>query len=99
LEKNLSVETKQCVEALTQPDLESDAEEVGMEDRHPTTIVNFCRKAMGIYEFQLSVENLEELGCTPKEVRLVLSTCDMEHKSNTMYANSLGGGYWVHSIR
>jgi hypothetical protein len=60
------------MEALTQLDLELDVEEVGREDCDPTTIVNFCRKSMGIYDFQLSVEQLEELGCTPKEVRLVL---------------------------
>jgi hypothetical protein len=50
------VEPRQCMEALTQPDLETDVEEVGVEDRHPTMIVKFCRKAMGIYDFQLTAE-------------------------------------------
>jgi hypothetical protein len=42
------VESGQCVEAFNQPDLEMDAEEVGVEDQHPTTIMKFCRKSMGI---------------------------------------------------
>jgi hypothetical protein len=54
--KTPRVEPRQCMEALTQPDLETNVEEVGVEDRHPTTIMNFCRKAMGIYDFQLTAE-------------------------------------------
>jgi len=42
------VELGQCVEAFNQPDLEMDIEEVGVEDQHPTMIVKFCRKSMGI---------------------------------------------------
>jgi hypothetical protein len=53
--QTLSVEMKECTEALTQPDLE-DEEEVGMEDRDPAMIVNYCRCAMGIYDFELSAE-------------------------------------------
>lgn len=30
--------------------------EIGREDRDPITIVIFCRKAMGIYDFQWIVE-------------------------------------------
>jgi hypothetical protein len=37
-------------------DLEDEAEEVGIEDLDPTTIVNFFRKAMGIYDFQLTTK-------------------------------------------
>jgi hypothetical protein len=69
------VESRQCMEALTQLDLETDMEEVGLEDQHPT-IMKFFRKAMGIYEFQLTTERLEELGCTPKEVHWSCDTCD-----------------------
>jgi len=86
------------VEALTQLDLELDVEKMRREDRDPTTIVKFCRKSMGIFEFQQNVEQMEELGCSPKEVRLVLRYLRKEHKSATMYANSLGGRYWVQSL-
>jgi hypothetical protein len=58
-------------------------EEVGMEDCGPTSIVKFCRKSMGIYDFQLSVERLEELGCTLKELRLMLRYMHKENKYNT----------------
>lgn len=53
--QTLSGETKKCTEVLTQPNLE-DEEEVGMEDRDPATIVNYCRRAMGIYDFELGAE-------------------------------------------
>lgn len=96
--KTLSVEMERCMEALTQPNLESDEEEVGREDHHPSTIVNFCRKAMGIYDYELTVDPLEELGCTPKDVMLVLRYLRTKHKSDTMVTQSLGGSYWVHSI-
>jgi hypothetical protein len=44
------------VEALTQPNLETDMEDVGDEDRHVKTIMYFCRKAMGIYDFQFTAK-------------------------------------------
>jgi hypothetical protein len=50
------LEPRECVEALTQPDLEMDVEEVGVEDRHLTMIMNFCRKVAGIYDFQIIAE-------------------------------------------
>jgi hypothetical protein len=71
-------------EHYTQQDLE-DAEEVGREGRDSVAIVNFCRKAMGIYDFELSAEQLEELGCSPKEVRLVLTYLRME-QSQTQHS-------------
>jgi len=45
------IETKHCVQTLSQPYLETEVEEVGDEGRHPVVIVKFCRKAMGIYDF------------------------------------------------
>jgi hypothetical protein len=54
--ETLGVGSRQYVDALTKRDFEIDLEEVGAEDRHPATIVNFCRKAIGIYDFQLTFE-------------------------------------------
>jgi hypothetical protein len=51
--KTSRVEPKECMGALTQPDLEIDVEEAGVEYRNHTTIVKFFRKAMGICDFQL----------------------------------------------
>jgi hypothetical protein len=66
--KTSRVGPRQCMETLTQPDLERDVEEVGVEYRHPAMIVNFRRKAMEIYDFQLIAERLEDLGCTLEEI-------------------------------
>jgi hypothetical protein len=95
--KNSRVGPRQCMEALTQPDLERDVEEVGVEDRHPAMIVDFCRKVMEIYDFQLTAEQLEELGCTPDEIQFLLRYLWKKRKSDTMYSNTLGGVFWVHS--
>jgi hypothetical protein len=71
-------------------------DEVGVEDQNHETIMEFCRKDLGIYDFQLTVERLEELGCMPKEVRMVLKYLHTKHKLDTMYPNRLHGGFWVH---
>jgi len=44
LEKKLSVQIKQCMEALTHPDLDWYTKEVGREDHHLVSIVNFFKK-------------------------------------------------------
>jgi hypothetical protein len=54
--KTPRVEPRQCMEALDQPNLERDMEELGDEDLHLATIVKFFRKAMGIYNFQLTAK-------------------------------------------
>jgi hypothetical protein len=54
--KNPRVEPRQCMEALDQPNLERDVEELGDEDLHLVTIVKCFRNAMGIYNFQMTAE-------------------------------------------
>jgi hypothetical protein len=83
---------KECMKEFTQPDLE-DEEEVGMQDRDPATIVDYCRRAMGIYDFYLNVERLEKLGFSLKEIRLVLKYLRIKHRSNTLFSQILGSGF------
>lgn len=61
--------------------------------RDPTGIVDFCRYAMGIYEFQLKKYKLEKLGCTCEEVEVVHIYLRMQHQSNTWVDKSQEGNF------
>jgi len=51
--------------------------------RDPTGIVDFCRYAMGIYDFQLTNDKLGELGCTCEEIEAVHRYLRTQHQSDT----------------
>jgi len=55
----------------------------GYEGRDPTGIVDFCRYAMGIYDFQLTKDKLGELGCTCEEIEVVHRYSKTQHQSDT----------------
>lgn len=61
--------------------------------RDPVGIVEFCRYAMGIYDFQLTEEMLGKLGCTHEEVEVVHRYLRMQHQSDTWVDESQGGKF------
>jgi len=56
-------------------------------------IVDFCRYAMGIYDFQLMKNKLGELGCTCEEVEVVHRYLKPQYQSDTWVDESQGGNF------
>ena len=65
----------------------------GYTGRDPAGIVEFCRYAMGIYDFQLTKEKLGKLGCTQEEVDAVHEYLKTRHQSDTWVDESQGGNF------
>lgn len=65
----------------------------GYEGRDPARIVDFCRYAMGIYDFQLTKDKLGELGCTCEEVEAVQKYLRTQYQSDTWVDESQGGSF------
>ena len=63
------------------------------EGRDPTGIVDFCRYAMGIYDFQLTKDKHRELGCTCEEIKAVHRYLRTQHQSNTWVDESQGENF------
>jgi len=63
------------------------------EGRDPAGIVDFCRYAMGIYDFQLTKGKLKELGCTCEEIEAVHTYLRTQHQSDTWVDESQGGNF------
>jgi len=63
------------------------------EGRDPAGIVDFCRYAMGIYDFQLTKNKLGELGCTCEEIEAVHRYLRTQHQSDTWVDESQGGNF------
>ena len=61
--------------------------------RDPAGIVDFCRYAMGIYDFQLTKGKLGELGCTCEEIEAMHRYLRTQHQSNTRVDESQGGNF------
>jgi len=61
--------------------------------RDPARIVDFCRYAMGIYDFQLTKNKLGELGCTCEEIEAVHRYLRTQHQSDTWVDESQGGNF------
>ena len=62
------------------------SEAVADEDyggKDPARIVDFCRYAVGIYDFQLTRHKLGELGCTCEEIEAVHRYLRTQHQSDT----------------
>ena len=55
----------------------------GYEGRDPAGIVDFCRYAMGIYDFQSTKAKLGELGCTCEEIEAMHRYLRTQHQSDT----------------
>jgi len=51
--------------------------------RDPSGIVEFCRYAMGIYDFQLMKDKPEKLGCTCEEVKAMHKYLRTQDQSDT----------------
>ena len=51
--------------------------------RDRTRIVEFCRYAMGIYDFQLTREKLGKLGCTQEDIDVFHEYFRTQHQSDT----------------
>ena len=65
----------------------------GYEGRDPAGIVDFCRYAMGIYDFQLTKNKLGELGFTCEEIEAVHRYLRTQHQSDTWVDESQGGNF------
>ena len=63
------------------------------EGRDPAGIVDFCRYAMGIYDFQLTKDKLKELGCTCEEIEAMHTYLRTQHQSDTWVDESQGGNF------
>ena len=63
------------------------------EGRDPSGIVEFCRYAMGIYDFQLTKDKLRELGCTCEEIEAVHRYLRTQHQSDTWVDESQGENF------
>ena len=61
--------------------------------RDPVGMVEFCRYAMGIYDFQLMEGKLRELGCTCEEVEAMHRYLRTQHQSDTWVDESQGGNF------
>jgi len=61
--------------------------------RDPAGIVDFCRYAMGTYDFQLTKDKLDELGCTCEEIEAVHRYLRTQHQSDTWVDESQGGNF------
>ena len=61
--------------------------------RDLASIVEFCRYAMGIYDFQLKKDKLSELRCTREEVEVVHRYLRTQHQSDTWVDESQGGNF------
>ena len=59
----------------------------------PAGIVEFCRYAMGIYDFQLTRDKLGTLGCTQEEVDVVHEYLKTRHQSDTWVDEIQGGSF------
>jgi len=63
------------------------------EGRDPARIVDFCRYAMGIYDFQLTKDKLGKLGCTCEEIEAVHRYLRTQHQFDTWVDESQGGNF------
>ena len=63
------------------------------EGRDSAGIVNFCRYAIGIYDFQLTKEKLGEHGCTCEEIEAVHRYLKTQHQFDTWVDESQGGNF------
>ena len=61
--------------------------------RDPAGIVDFCRYAMGVYDFQLTKDKLKELGCTCEEIEAVHRYLRTQHQSDTWMDESQGENF------
>ena len=63
------------------------------EGRDPAGLVEFCRYAMGIYDFQLTKSKPGELGCTCEEIEAVHRYLRTQQQSDTWVDESQGGNF------
>lgn len=61
--------------------------------RDQAGIVEFCRYAMGIYDFQLTKDKLRDLGCDKEEIEAVHEYLRTQHQSDTWVDESQGGNF------